>query len=118
MSHRESVRNPRFDALDCNRPRFARECSRQTDLTYRFVHVAHRSFATPEEEARYYRVLSKDLQDELEDLKLALSEFQSSSKELEDEMEKELANTERREAELRHEAERLRSDVDSWKVRV
>lgn len=31
-------------------------------------------------------------------------------------MEKELANTERRETELRHEAERLRSDVEAWKV--
>lgn len=47
---------------------------------------------------------------------MALADFQSSSKELEDEMEKELANTERRETELRHEAERLRSDVDAWKV--
>lgn len=49
---------------------------------------------------------------------MALADFQSSSKELEDEMEKELANTERRETELRHEAERLRSDVDLWKVRL
>lgn len=63
-------------------------------------------------------MLCKDLQDELEDLKLALSEFQSSSKELEDEMEKELANTERRETELQHEAERLRNDVEAWKVRL
>lgn len=47
---------------------------------------------------------------------MALADFQSSSKELEDEMEKELANTERRETELRHEAERLRGDVDAWKV--
>ena len=50
-------------------------------------------------------------------MKLALSDFQASSKELEDEMEKELANTERRETELRTEAERLRGEVDSWKVR-
>lgn len=74
------------------------------------------SFTTSEEEAQYYRSLSKDLQDELEDLKLALSEFQSSSKELEDEMEKELVNSERRESELRLEAERLRGDLDIWKV--
>lgn len=52
----------------------------------------------------------------MEDLKLALSEFQSSSKELEDEMEKELANTERRETELRLETERLRSELEAWKV--
>jgi predicted nucleic acid-binding Zn-ribbon protein len=59
---------------------------------------------------------AKDLQDELEDLKLALSDFQSSSKELEDEMERELANTEKRETELRTEVERLRSEVDALKV--
>lgn len=80
--------------------------------------VEHSSFATSQEEARHYRILSKDLRDELDDLKLALSDFQSSSKELEDEMEKELANTERRETELRHEAERLRNDAELWKVRA
>ena len=49
-------------------------------------------------------------------MKLALEEFQGSSKELEEEMEKEMAATEKREGELRTEAERLRSEVDGWKV--
>lgn len=82
-----------------------------------FLPAKRRLFSTFDEEARYYRTLSKELQDELEDLKAALSDFQSSSKELEDEMERELENTERRETELRLETERLRSDLESWKVR-
>lgn len=49
-------------------------------------------------------------------MKLALEEFQASSKELEDEMEKEMAATEKRESELKTEGERLRGDVDGWKV--
>ena len=77
-----------------------------------------RTFDDPAAEARYYRLQAKDLQDELEDLKIALSDFQSSSKELEDEMERELATNERRETELKTEAERLRGEVESWKVRA
>ncbi|CAD6584602.1 MAG: NADH:ubiquinone oxidoreductase [Cyphobasidiales sp. Tagirdzhanova-0007] len=75
------------------------------------------TFDDPAKEARHYRLLAKDLQDELEDMKLALEEFQGSSKELEEEMEKEMAATEKREGELRTEAERLRSEVDGWKTR-
>ena len=77
-----------------------------------------RTFDDTTAEARYYRLQARDLQDELEELKIALSDFQSSSKELEDEMERELATNERRETELRTEAERLRGEVESWKVRV
>jgi seryl-tRNA synthetase len=77
-----------------------------------------RTFDDATAEARYYRLQYKDAQDELEDLKLALQDFQASSKELEDEMEKDLAATEKREQELRNEAERLRSDLEGWKVRL
>lgn len=78
--------------------------------------AGYRSFENLQDEANYYRAQARGLHDELEDVKLALAEFQASSKDLEDEMEKELANTERRERELRHETERLRSEVEILKV--
>lgn len=73
-------------------------------------------FDDPVAEGRHYRLLCKDLQDELADVKLALEDFQTSSKDLEEELERELAATEKRESELRAEAERLRADNDQWKV--
>ncbi|KAH8920427.1 hypothetical protein BT69DRAFT_1201279, partial [Atractiella rhizophila] len=51
----------------------------------------------------------------LEDTRSALEDFQSSSKELEYELERELASTEVREKELKAKVERLGADVEDWK---
>ena len=61
-------------------------------------------------------MLAKDRHDELEDMRLALEDFRSSSKDLEDEMERDLAVYEKRENELRQELDKVRHDIDTWKV--
>jgi septal ring factor EnvC (AmiA/AmiB activator) len=43
-------------------------------------------------------------------------EFQASSKELEDELEKELAATEKQQAELKERIKRLEEEKEDWKV--
>jgi U3 small nucleolar ribonucleoprotein component len=45
-----------------------------------------------------------------------LDEFQASSKELEDELERELADTEKQQAELKEKIKRLEAEKDEWKV--
>ena len=63
-------------------------------------------------------MLAKDRHDELEDMRLALEDFRSSSKDLEDEMERDLAVYEKRENELRQELDKVRHDIDTWKVGI
>ncbi len=45
-----------------------------------------------------------------------IDEFQASSKELEDELERELAATDKTQAELRETIKRLEAEKDEWKV--
>lgn len=45
-------------------------------------------------------------------------EFQASSKELEDELEKELSATEKQQTELKEKIKRLEAEKDEWKVSV
>lgn len=45
-----------------------------------------------------------------------VDEFQASSKELEDELEKELAATEKQQAELKERIKRLEGEKEEWKV--
>lgn len=84
--------------------------------TYRLFSGLCRTFDDPVAEARHWRLLAKDRQDELEDLKVAFSDILATSKELEDEMERDLAAMEKREHELRSENERLKGEVDALKV--
>lgn len=59
---------------------------------------------------------AKDIRDELDDIQLAYGDVQALNEELEAEVTKGLAETEKREQGLKIEVERLRGDVDSWKV--
>jgi DNA-binding transcriptional regulator GbsR (MarR family) len=45
-----------------------------------------------------------------------LDEFQASSKELEDELERELSATEKQQTELKEKIKRLEAEKDEWKV--
>jgi nuclear distribution protein NudE len=56
------------------------------------------------------------LHSDLDDTKLALDEFQVSSKELETELEKELQATEKQLKELRGKEENLLHEIEQWKV--
>ena len=47
----------------------------------------------------------------------ASDEFQASSKELEDELERELSATEKQQTELKEKIKRLEAEKDEWKVR-
>jgi predicted nucleic acid-binding Zn-ribbon protein len=74
-------------------------------------------FADLESEARYWKSRCQDLQDTLTDTENSLHEFMDSSKELEKEMDREIsaANAKRDDYQLR--SEKLKGDVDDWKVR-
>lgn len=47
---------------------------------------------------------------------ISKDEFQASSKELEDELERELAATEKQQADLREKIKRLEGEKEDWKV--
>jgi Skp family chaperone for outer membrane proteins len=62
------------------------------------------------EEVNYYK-------SQYQQVELELQEFQTSSKELEAELEKDIEESENRERRLREKAEQLAFEVDEWKVR-
>ncbi|KAG0211477.1 hypothetical protein BGX28_007838 [Mortierella sp. GBA30] len=73
------------------------------------------SFQSCEEELAYYKEHARKLEEELEETKYTLDEFQLSSKELEDALEKEVESTERRYHEIKIRNEALRQEVEDWK---
>ncbi|EGG09497.1 uncharacterized protein MELLADRAFT_104226 [Melampsora larici-populina 98AG31] len=75
------------------------------------------SFESDHEALDHYRNLAKNLQYDLDDTRTALEEFQTSSKELEAELEKDLATTEKQLNELRGREENLTHEVDQWKTK-
>lgn len=75
------------------------------------------SFKTAEEELEYFKRHAKNLEDDLSETKYALEEFQLSSKELEEELEKEIDSTERRYNEIKIRNEAMRQEAEEWKVK-
>ncbi|KAH9825274.1 hypothetical protein DFH28DRAFT_21176 [Melampsora americana] len=75
------------------------------------------TFESDQEALDHYRNLAKNLQYDLDDTRTALEEFQTSSKELEAELEKDLATTEKQLNELRGREENLTHEVDQWKTK-
>lgn len=75
------------------------------------------SFKTVEEELEYFKRHTKNLEDDLSETKYALEEFQLSSKELEEELEKEIDSTERRYNEIKIRNEAMRQEAEEWKVK-
>ncbi|KAI8081274.1 uncharacterized protein BX664DRAFT_340014 [Halteromyces radiatus] len=72
-------------------------------------------FNSVQDELDYYRNHAENLENTLQETRAALDEFQVSSRELEEELEKELQTTEKAYKELKSQCERSRRDADEWK---
>jgi predicted nucleic acid-binding Zn-ribbon protein len=81
-----------------------------------FFNSISRQFNNVQDELDYYRNHAENLENTLQDTRAALDEFQVSSRELEEELEKELQTTEKAYKELKSQCERSRRDADEWKV--
>ncbi|KAK3820097.1 MAG: hypothetical protein J3Q66DRAFT_166712 [Benniella sp.] len=73
------------------------------------------SFDNVNDELEYYKKQAATLELELGETRYALEEFQLSSKELEEELEKEIDSTERRYNEIKIRNESMRQEVEDWK---
>lgn len=73
------------------------------------------AFDSAKEEALYYRDKYRVAVDLLNETRAELDEFQLSSRELEQELEKELEATETKHADLQERIQRLEADKDEWK---
>ncbi|KAG9063417.1 NADH:ubiquinone oxidoreductase [Linnemannia hyalina] len=72
-------------------------------------------FTNINDELDYYKSHTESIELELAETKFALEEFQFSSKELEEELEKEIDSTERRYNEIKIRNEAMRQEVEEWK---
>ncbi|KAL7418546.1 NADH:ubiquinone oxidoreductase [Cryptotrichosporon argae] len=75
------------------------------------------AFDSPNEEAAYYREKYRRIAEMLNETRAELDEFQMSSRELEEELERELATTEKQQEELREKIKRLEAEKDEWKMK-
>ncbi|KAG2227861.1 hypothetical protein INT45_002099, partial [Circinella minor] len=80
------------------------------DLSSRIV-----QFNSVQDELEYYRSHAENLEATLQDTRLALDEFQLSSRELEEELEKELQTTEKAYKDLKSRCEHFKYEADEWK---
>lgn len=69
-----------------------------------------------QEELDYWRSHAENLEGTLQDTRAALDEFQVSSRELEEELEKELQTTEKAYNDLKSRCEHYKRDAEEWKV--
>ncbi|KAG0313789.1 NADH:ubiquinone oxidoreductase, partial [Linnemannia gamsii] len=72
-------------------------------------------FTNINDELEYYKSHAETIELELAETKFALEEFQFSSKELEEELEKEIDSTERRYNEIKIRNEAMRQEIEEWK---
>lgn len=80
--------------------------------------INYDSFQSVHEELEYYKKHAQELEETLAETRYTLEEFQLSSKELEEELEKEIDSTERRYNEIKIRNEAMRQEVDDWKVTI
>ncbi|KAK3840180.1 MAG: hypothetical protein JOS17DRAFT_785228 [Linnemannia elongata] len=73
------------------------------------------SFSSAADELEYYKNLARKNEDELLETRAMLEDFQLSSRELEEELEKEIDSTERRYNEIRIRNEAMKQEVEDWK---
>ncbi|KAI8982186.1 hypothetical protein BDF20DRAFT_818334 [Mycotypha africana] len=76
----------------------------------------YRQFNSAQEELEYWRSRSENLEISLQETRAALDEYQVSSRELEEELEKELQATEKAYKDLKARCEHFKQDADDWKV--
>lgn len=74
-------------------------------------------FGSAAEEARHWKAQVEDMRAALREAETGLQEFMESSKELEAEMEADMAATSQRADALQVENEHLRADVDEWRTK-
>ncbi|CAJ0825528.1 6198_t:CDS:2 [Entrophospora sp. SA101] len=72
-------------------------------------------FSSINEELAYYKTHASNLEQTLLDTQSSMEEFQSSSRELEEELERELEQSERRYVDIKAKNEMLKNEVDQWK---
>ncbi|KAI9030964.1 hypothetical protein CLU79DRAFT_732239 [Phycomyces nitens] len=72
-------------------------------------------FNSTQDELEYYRAHAENLENTLQDTRAALDEFQVSSRELEEELEKELQTTEKAYNDLKSRCEYSKREADEWK---
>ncbi|KAF8947770.1 NADH:ubiquinone oxidoreductase [Haplosporangium gracile] len=73
------------------------------------------SFTGAADELEYFKNLARKNEDELLETRAMLEDFQLSSRELEEELEKEIDSTERRYNEIRIRNEAMKQEVEDWK---
>jgi len=78
--------------------------------------LSNRNFHDKESEVRYWKGRYYDLQDTLRETEATLHDFMDSSKELEKEMDREISAAQSKINELQVKSEKLKGDVDEWKV--
>jgi len=76
------------------------------------------AFASAADEARHYKAQVEEMRAALQEAESGLAEFMESSKELEAELEADVAQSNKRADELQAQNEHLRADVDEWRVRT
>lgn len=81
------------------------------------VHL-NRTFTSPDAALAHYRTLCESLQRQLNEANADIQDYTESSKELQDELEKELARMEKGEREMRKGLEEARGECEDWKVRA
>ncbi|KAF7720813.1 NADH:ubiquinone oxidoreductase [Apophysomyces ossiformis] len=72
-------------------------------------------FNSVQDELEYYRSHAENLENTLQETRAALDEFQISSRELEEELEKELQTTEKAYKDLKARCEQFKREADDWK---
>ncbi|XAO24463.1 hypothetical protein I312_103264 [Cryptococcus bacillisporus CA1280] len=75
------------------------------------------TFDSSEDEIAHYREKHRQALEMLTDTRAELEEFQQSSKELEDEMEQELAANDKQQADLRERIKRLDAEKEEWRTK-
>ncbi|WVO21231.1 uncharacterized protein IAS62_002538 [Cryptococcus decagattii] len=75
------------------------------------------TFDSLEDEIAHYREKHRQALEMLTDTRAELEEFQQSSKELEDEMEQELAANDKQQADLRERIKRLDAEKEEWRTK-
>ncbi|KAG2174556.1 hypothetical protein INT44_006819 [Umbelopsis vinacea] len=81
------------------------------DMTSRYM-----SFNNMQDELDYWRNHAENLENTLSETRAALDEFQVSSRELEEELEKELQTTEKVCGDLKARCEQLKRESEEWKI--
>lgn len=76
-----------------------------------------KTFGSAAEEARHWKAQVDEMRAALHEAETGLQEFMESSKELEAEMEADMAATSQRADALQTENEHLRADVDEWRTK-